>query len=205
MSNLPINEIDEKYLRERKRLHDTPSFIFGIVMLFIMVFILLFFCGKVRASEDKTNYFKCPHCGYLWEYNVGYLAKVHNKNDAKPIYSGEKVEQGWSNDEIADAIFLAEGGHGAKYLYGIVSVKYRDEKDARRICINTIQNNRKRFADYGYKEYNTYLEFLASRYAPIGAKNDPKGLNKNWLRNVRFYLTHPSKYYIVFGGNSKKK
>jgi len=91
-------------------------------------------------------------------------------------------------EKLADAIFLAEGGYGAGYLYGIRSVSYDTESEARRICINTINNNKKRYMEYGYKKHKTYLEFLASRYCPIGAKNDPKGLNKNWIKNVIFFL-----------------
>lgn len=34
-----------------------------------------------------------------------------------------------------------------------------------------------------------YIEFLASRYCPIGADNDPQGLNKNWVKNVKYFLT----------------
>jgi len=93
-----------------------------------------------------------------------------------------------NNEKLADAIFLAEGGYNAEYLYGIRSVNYDTEQEARRICLNTIKNNRKRFAEYGYKNYKTYLEFLASRYCPVGAKNDPNGLNKNWIKNVIFFL-----------------
>ena len=93
-----------------------------------------------------------------------------------------------SNAEgLADAIFLAEGGYKATYLYGIRSVKYDTEAEARQICLNTIRNNEKRYADYGYKKYDTYLEFLASRYCPINADNDPRGLNQNWLKNVKYY------------------
>lgn len=33
---------------------------------------------------------------------------------------------------------------------------------------------------YGYP----FLSFLASTYCPVGAENDPEGLNKNWLGNV---------------------
>jgi hypothetical protein len=33
-----------------------------------------------------------------------------------------------------------------------------------------------------------FLAFLADQYAPIGAENDPKNLNSNWLRNVQFHL-----------------
>ena len=92
-----------------------------------------------------------------------------------------------NNEKLADAIFLAEGGYNAEYLYGIRSVNYDTEQEARRICLNTIKNNRKRFAEYGYKNYKTYLEFLASRYCPIDCDNDT-GTNKYWLKNVRYFL-----------------
>ena len=101
---------------------------------------------------------------------------------ANPIYID------YTDDEIADAIYLAEGGEKAKIPFGILSVKCDGYDECRQICLNTIRNNRKRFADYGYKEFDTYLEFLASRYAPINCENDPANLNKNWLRNVKFFL-----------------
>ena len=96
--------------------------------------------------------------------------------------------QNWTDEAIADAIYKAEGGVKAKKPYGILSVECNGEAECRVICLNTIRNNRKRYADYGYKTYDTYLEFLASRYCPIGADNDPKGLNKNWLKNVLYWL-----------------
>jgi len=88
-------------------------------------------------------------------------------------------------ERLADAIWLAEGGLKAEYAYGIRSIKYNDIDHARQICINTIKNNIKRFQKQ--TEYKDYLEFLASRYCPVGVENDPKGLNKNWLKNVRYY------------------
>ena len=95
-----------------------------------------------------------------------------------------------AEDDIAllNAIYKAEGGAKATYLYGIRSVTYNTPAEARQICLNTIRNNRRRFKEYGHKTHKTYLEFLASRYAPINAKNDPSGLNHNWLRNVRYFL-----------------
>lgn len=96
----------------------------------------------------------------------------------------------WTDTEIVNAIYKAEGSEGATFLYGIRSVKYDTPEEARRICFNTVRNNRKRYADYGYKEYKTYLEFLASRYCPIGCEND-RGENKYWLKNVLWFLNHP--------------
>ena len=91
----------------------------------------------------------------------------------------------YTDEEIADAIFEAEGGFNATYLYGIRSVHYSDIDEARKICLNTIHNNRIRFKNQN--RYTDYLCFLASRYCPIGADNDT-GTNKYWLKNVRYFL-----------------
>lgn len=89
-------------------------------------------------------------------------------------------------NKLADAIFLSEGGYKAQYLYGIRSVHYKDEAEARHICLNTIRNQRKRHAKHNCGV--EYLVCLRNRYAPLQAKNDPKGLNSNWLKNVRYFL-----------------
>jgi len=42
-----------------------------------------------------------------------------------------------------------------------------------------------------------YVDFMHRRWAPIGAENDKKGLNKNWAKNVRGYFkqnTTPEQY-----------
>ena len=103
-----------------------------------------------------------------------------------PVVWGEET---YTDDELADAIYLAEGGKNTKYPYGIRSVKCEGKDECRQVCLNTVRNNRKRYADYGYKTHKSYLEFLANRYSPIDADNDPKGLNKNWLKNVLWFLT----------------
>jgi hypothetical protein len=100
------------------------------------------------------------------------------------------LEKNWldySDDEIADAIYQAEGGSKAKVPYGILSIKVEGDQEARRICLNTIRNNRVRFANQSI--FTDYIEFLGSRYCPIGADNDPQGLNKNWVKNVKYFLT----------------
>jgi hypothetical protein len=102
------------------------------------------------------------------------------------------VEQQAYFDKLTQVIYQIEGGAKAKYLYGIVSIKYKNEAEARKICNNTIRNNW-----YRWKQNSKGLTFdvyLASVYCPIGAANDPKGLNVNWLSNFRFYV---KKYGIV--------
>lgn len=82
-----------------------------------------------------------------------------------------------------DAIFHAEGGSHATYLYGIRSVRYKDVAEARHICIRTVKHARLDWNGHG-----DFLEFLSCRYAPIGCANDPHGLNRHWLKNVRYWL-----------------
>jgi len=91
----------------------------------------------------------------------------------------------FTDEQIVEAIYLAEGGTAAQYAYGIRSIKYSTVAEARRICFNTVRNNRKRFAKQ--TKYTDYLEFLASRYCPVNCDND-RGTNKFWLKNVRYFL-----------------
>ena len=81
-----------------------------------------------------------------------------------------RAEEAWTDTQIVQAIYRAEGGLKAEYFYGIRSVRYRDIAEARRICHNTVRNNRRRYAQYGHKQYPDYLSFLASRYCPTKGK-----------------------------------
>ena len=95
----------------------------------------------------------------------------------------------YSDEQIVDAIYHAEGGTKAKKPFGILSVPCDGYDDCRKVCLNTVRNNRVRYKKWGYKKHPTYLAFLASRYAPTeGATNDPNNLNKNWLKNVEAIL-----------------
>jgi len=87
----------------------------------------------------------------------------------------------YSNDQIADAIYLAEGGAKTNHPYGILA--HYKHTTPRQACINTIIHARKDWNGQG-----DFVEFLSKRYCPIGATNDPTGLNKNWLKNVRYFL-----------------
>ena len=88
-------------------------------------------------------------------------------------------------EEIVNAIYIAEGGEEAKKPFGILSVSCNGYKECKEICYNTVVNNFDRWQLWGHKTHKDYLSFLASRYAPVGAENDPTGLNKHWLNNVK--------------------
>jgi len=120
----------------------------------------------------------------------GFIVPAH-KTSLKEVVP--YIIHEYTNEEIVNAIYKAEGADKATYLYGIRSVSYDTPEEARQICFNTVRNNRKRYQNYGHDKYSTYLEFLQSRYCPIGADNDPKGLNNHWLKNVKFFLEKGTK------------
>ena len=85
---------------------------------------------------------------------------------------------GWTDNQIANAIFKAE--NSKSHPYGILA--HYKHTTARQACLNTIKHARK-----DYKQ-GDFIEFLGARYCPVGANNDPEGLNKNWVKNVKYFL-----------------
>jgi hypothetical protein len=83
-------------------------------------------------------------------------------------------------ERLANAIYKAEGGAKTSHPYGILA--HYKHTTPRQACINTIRHALRDFTN------GDFISFLGSRYCPVGAKNDPTGLNKNWIKNVkRFY------------------
>lgn len=87
----------------------------------------------------------------------------------------------YTNDQIADAIYLAEGGAKTSHPYGILA--HYKNTTPRQACINTINHAR-----FDWNGEGDFISFLGHRYCPIGASNDPRGLNKNWVKNVNYFL-----------------
>jgi hypothetical protein len=128
----------------------------------------------------------------LLETTAQFQAKAAPKADVRAASSATFVPMPQGEAErIADAIYTAEGGAKAKVPYGIMSVKVANAQEARKVALNTIRNNWERWHEAG--KPGDYLEFLAKRYAPEGAANDPSELNKNWLKNVRAGLAKTKK------------
>jgi hypothetical protein len=89
----------------------------------------------------------------------------------------------WTDNQIADAIYLAEGGAKTSHPYGILA--HYKHTSPRNACLNTIRNQRAR-----HTKHNCGKEFLVclrDRYCPIGCDND-NGSNKFWLINVKYFL-----------------
>ena len=87
---------------------------------------------------------------------------------------------------IVAAIRHAENGRAGRE-YGILHPKalgksYRTQAGW---CAATVQKHHDRWTKAGRK--GDFLESLARRYCPVGADNDPTGLNRHWLKNVRHW------------------
>ena len=95
----------------------------------------------------------------------------------------------YSNKQIANAIFKAE--NSKNHPYGILA--HYKHTTPRQACLNTIAHARRDWNGKG-----EFLVFLRDRYCPLKASNDPKGLNINWLKNVKYYLNKQK------GGGDKK-
>jgi len=88
------------------------------------------------------------------------------------------------------AIRKAEmGGPGREF--GVLSIPAPTYQDQANIAANTIRNNVSRYeGDTGLSAMldgrytDSFIAYLGAKYAPIGAGNDPSGLNANWITNV---------------------
>lgn len=107
--------------------------------------------------------------------------------DNKIVVKASDYIDGIHISRWADAIYWAEGGEKTAHKYGILK-RYR-HTTPRQACINTIRHKYRDFLSGGHS--GSFLAYLASRYAPLNAANDPTGLNKNWIKNVQYYLNNP--------------
>ena len=95
----------------------------------------------------------------------------------------------WKDEKehLIDAMVIAEGGPSAFVRAVRCSIPTcTDYQDAREIASNTIFHA---LWDYTTKQdpdggLSSFVRFLGSRWAPIGASNDPTHLNENWVPNV---------------------
>ena len=92
---------------------------------------------------------------------------------------GPGYAQDWTDDQVADAIYRAE--NSVKFPYGIKSIDTKGNKEyARKICLNSIRNARKRWIKAGKPE--DFITYMGRRFSP-------PNINPNWVRLVRYFLT----------------
>ena len=62
--------------------------------------------------------------------------------------------------------------------------------EARAICKRTVERTLYSRRAQRCRAGELDIDCLARRYAPGNASNDPNGLNKNWKKNVLYFLNH---------------
>ena len=91
---------------------------------------------------------------------------------------------------VLHAIRTAENGRPG-LEFGVMHPRAKDQPNSLRVqagwAAATVRKNLDRWLASG--EDVDYITYLGRRYAPVGASNDPDGLNRHWIGNVRKIAT----------------
>lgn len=97
--------------------------------------------------------------------------------DAVARYFGE-------DPKLLQAIVTAEGDILKAVRCSVPSCA--DRREALQITCRTVNRRRREFLHtLGSKAEQAFVAYLGASWAPVGASNDPRRLNANWVGNVR--------------------
>ncbi len=97
-------------------------------------------------------------------------------------YSAPKPAENPYIARVVQAIYHAEGVN-SRHPYGILSVQ---TSDPRQTCYEVV--NWRYLVWSSGPRTESFISYLSRSYCPIGASNDPTGLNVNWVRNVSYFM-----------------
>ena len=123
---------------------------------------------EINERQEKGSRTRVELLGGLKTVNLGRI-------EVRPVKQ-------YTDAMISRAIWYAEGGFKAKYLYGIRSVKYSSPEKARLACLQSVRNGRERWIKAGCP--GDFIMFLGEKYCPPA--DHP--LNIHWVGNVYKYL-----------------
>lgn len=154
---------------------------------------VLRFPGVTSGETFKMN----PKCNLkTWE-NIITVEKMENAFEGF-LLGLEKLFIKWSiiyqiNPALAAAIAMHETGNGSsmkarvkRNLFGIMTNGGRMLKEFPTFEAGIKEGIKNLSLNYLNKGINT-ISAIQAKYAPIGAENDPNGLNKNWINGVTSY------------------
>lgn len=177
------------------------------VILFVAgtltVFVMIFFSGagvqeKIESTENSSSISHLAYCSKDGEVDMGaWNSFVTNQKMSGALKNYGDYILSYSQEKGVDpvlvmAIMTLETGYGTSdaLIYnnnpgGNMDPKtnwetlmsFRTMEDGINFTINNI-------ARLVLQEGLVTIEDLGNVYAPLGAKNDPKGLNKNWIPAV---------------------
>jgi hypothetical protein len=116
-------------------------------------------------------------------------------DDARVIQ--ETAEHAGVDPDFLRALRRVENG-GPGREFGVLSVPAPTYHDQARVAAESIRKSLERFRGQGGQPIDPltgryseeFIRFFSSRYAPVGATNDPRGLNRFHAGNlIRLYLT----------------
>jgi hypothetical protein len=94
-----------------------------------------------------------------------------------------------TDEQLAMAIYKAEGGSATKYPFGIRGVHCVGYTECKERCKATIRHNRRRFAQATGQRHESFVIYLAGVYCPGTGRKNAQREHQNWIHNVKFYLT----------------
>ena len=97
----------------------------------------------------------------------------------KPSYDNPYI------NKVVDSIYKAEGGARTRHPYGILSIK---TSNPRKACYEVVNWRYAMWQSLPNKTRPDFITYLSRSYCPIGASNDPRGLNRHWVKNVNYFM-----------------
>jgi hypothetical protein len=91
-----------------------------------------------------------------------------------------------ASKKLLFAIRKVENGKQGKE-FGVLNpeaMRYANDPDA----MKSFETQARWAAGTIQKRFHGDIDAFAKRWAPVGASNDPNGLNKNWIKNIKFYM-----------------
>ena len=134
-----------------------------------LFFLLCLFAVSLKANADSFD----DSCISLPRHEKALISSVA---DEYKLEGGERL--------MLYVIRKIENG-GVSREFGVLSKEAMRHKDDALLSFIT---QARWAAGTIKKRFNKDLIGFANRYCPVGAKNDPTGLNNNWYKNAVFYL-----------------
>jgi hypothetical protein len=153
--------------------------------IFLTILLFLSWGGECVAKDQKPEELK---------KKIANIQKVLNESGANLVVDGKygpKTEAALKTTFaplMRKAIVHAEGNYKN---FGVLNGPNANPTEAYDTMSRSVDNTIDRFMQ-GKPNLNRpayedvpVVDYMQKTWAPIGAKNDPKGLNKNWAPNVR--------------------
>jgi len=166
-----------------------------ILILFAVIFLVIFARFTFLGSEEisvQNNPSKTESWAFKETRNsqTPELLKYFDEKELRVVKTAA-VRNGCDGDLfiILLAIWKAENGRpGCEF--GVMHPKAWDTNLDTQAgwAAATVVKNFNRWSENGISgEAHLFIEFLGSKYCPVGAENDPNGLNKHWIKNVTYW------------------